>query len=177
MTTEGQFYARKGEEKIVSKGEHMPSGSDEQRYFDIREAPRSLRQLVEIRMRRYLRKSIYRTLSKHGQMEEILNSEVKRMRNAFRTLAKALRAKGYTDPEAHGLAWRSLVRNWPFPLDDGEPGKKVPADKKVGRCPSIVAVTAKNGRRYVLVYQEPTAEDHKRIVGALQCMQEARKKG
>jgi hypothetical protein len=73
------------------------------------------------------------------------------MRNAFRALAKALRAKGYTDPEAHGLAWRSLVRNWPFPLNDGEPEKNVPANKKLGRCPSLVAVTARNGRCYVLV--------------------------
>ena len=142
----------------------MPSGTD----FDIREAPQGLRRLVEERERMYLGERAYRTLNERGHLQEILDSEVIRARAAFRYLVKELRAKRYSDREAHARAWQSLVRNWPFALDDGEPEKEAPTEKEPACWPRVVTVTAKNGRRYVLICQEPMSEDFKRFVRKLQ---------
>ena len=154
---------------------NMPSGTDKKRYFDIREAPQRLRKLAEERERIYLGEKAYRTLKERGQLKGILDDEVKRIQTAFRNLVKELQAKEYSDREAHERAWQSLVRNWPFALDDGEPEKKVRAE--LSGWPSVVTVTAKSGRRYVLVYQEPMSEDFKRFVRTLQGEPSPRKPG
>jgi hypothetical protein len=154
---------------------NMPSDTNENKYFDIREAPQRLRQLAEERERMYLGEKAYRTLKQRGQMKDILDDEVKRIQTAFRNLVKELHAKRYSDQEAHERAWQSLVRNWPFALDDGEPEKKALAEKEPSDWPSVVTVTAKDGRRYVLVYQEPMSEDFKRFVRTLQGEPDARK--
>jgi hypothetical protein len=146
----------------------MPLSTDEKKYFDIREAPKRLRNLAEERERIYLGEKVYRTLTERGQIKEILDDEVKRIQIAFRNLVTELQAKRYSDQEAHERAWQSLLRNWPFALDDGEPEKKGPAEKESSGWPSVLMVTAKNGRRYVLVYQEPMSDDFKRFVRTLQ---------
>jgi hypothetical protein len=155
----------------------MSSGTNQKKYFDIREAPQHLRRLVDERQRVYLGERAYRTLNERGHMNEILDSEVKRARSAFRYLVEELQAKRYSDQEAHERAWQSLVRNWPFALDDGEPEKKAPAEREPFCWQSGVTVTAKDGRRYVLVYQEPMTEEYKRFVRTLQGEPDARKAG
>jgi hypothetical protein len=145
----------------------MSSGTDEEKDADIREAPQGLRRLVEERERMYLGERAYRTLNERRHMKEILDSEVMRAQAAFRHLVEELQAKRYSGREARARAWQSLVRNWPFALDDGEPEKKAPAEKEPSCWPSVVTVTAKNGRRYVLMYQEPMSKDFKRFVRTL----------
>ena len=146
----------------------MSSGTDSNKHFNIQETPERLRRLVAEREHMYLGEIAYRTLRERGQIDELLDSEVKRIQSAFLNLAKELQAKGYSDQEARERAWQSLVRNWPFALDDGEPEKEAPSEIETPCWPSLVTVTAKNGRRYVLVYQEPMSERFKQFVRTLQ---------
>ena len=146
----------------------MPSDADRKKYFDIREAPRRLRRLVEERERSTLGEETYRTLDQRGQMKETIDGEVKRMQKSLRKFVEKLQTKGYSDQEAHERAWQSLLRNWPSTLDDGEPEKKEPSADKEPSPGDRVCFTGKSGMRYMLYCPEPMDEQFKRLARALQ---------
>ncbi len=87
---------------------------------DILPAPERLRDLVRERELRYEGEEVYRALEESGELEQILDGEVKRMQEALHKLTEELKAKGYGDREAWDRAWGSVQRNWPFNPDYAE---------------------------------------------------------
>ena len=115
------------------------------KYLDIRHAPSRLRVLAKVRGRKYLGHVVYGALEESGELETSLDAAVRSMRGSLERLISELREKGYTEREAHDRAWESLLRNWPFTLDDGEPEKKENPEPFYG--PIMPVGTAGDGNR------------------------------
>ena len=115
------------------------------KYLDIRHAPSRLRALAKVRGRKYLGHVVYGALDESGELETSLDAAVRSMRGSLERLISELREKGYTEQEAHDRAWESLLRHWPFKLDDGEPEKKESPEPLYG--PIMPIGTAGNGDR------------------------------
>jgi hypothetical protein len=88
---------------------------------------------------------VYCALEESGELETSLDAAVRSMQGSLKGLVSKLREKGYTEPEAHDRAWESLLRNWPFKMDDGEPEKKESPEPFYG--PIMPVGTAGNGNR------------------------------